>query len=109
MHIKLIFSLLFFILLTSCQTSTIKVAIPEVTKPIYDVEKAINDISIGMTKKQVINILGYPLSTEADYNLECLSYPLTTYSKETFSLLFNNNILIKYNKKQRCIELFKEY
>lgn len=105
-------SILFIITLIGCTPYKVitssTIAIPEINKPIYDTEKVINDISVGMTKKQVIEILGYPLSTEAENNKECLSYPLTTANKETFSLLFTDGILTKYNKSQKCIQLFEK-
>lgn len=108
---KNLINTLFLAFLSSCSSYKVvtssNIAIPEINKPIYDTEKAINDISVGMTKKQVITILGYPLSTEAENNKECLSYPLTTANKETFYLLFKNEILIKYNKSQQCIQLLE--
>lgn len=105
--------LLFFsiFMLAACTTYEIvhskSINIPEVTKPIYDTEKVINDISVGMPKSKVVSILGYPLTTEADHNLECLTYPLTTSNKESFVLLFKDGILTKYNKKQDCVDFFK--
>ena len=107
---KFLINISLFVILNSCVSYNVvtssTIAIPEVNKPIYDIEKVINDISVGMTKKQVIAILGYPLSTEAENNKECLSYPLTTSTKETFSLLFDNGVLTKYNKSQQCIQMF---
>ncbi|MGY4678425.1 outer membrane protein assembly factor BamE domain-containing protein, partial [Ursidibacter arcticus] len=88
----------FIILLVGCQQIPSHIAIPEVDKPINDVEKIINDIHIGMNKKQIIEILGYPLTTEADKNQECLTYPLTTRYSTEFILLFERGILTKYNK-----------
>ena len=84
------------------------VNIPDRNKPINDYEKAINDISVGMNKSKVIFILGQPLSTEADRNMECLTYPLTTANKERFVLLFDAGKLVKYNKTQNCFEMFQE-
>ncbi|MDD7544018.1 outer membrane protein assembly factor BamE [Actinobacillus porcinus] len=103
---KRIFCTLVF--LSGCTSSSyIPVNIPHQNKPIHDYEKAINDISIGMSKNKVISILGQPLSTEAEINKECLTYPLTTSNKERFVLLFNNGKLVKYNKEQNCLEIFK--
>lgn len=94
-------------LLVGCQQTPSHIAIPEIDKPINDVEKIINDIHIGMNKKQIIEILGYPLTTEADRGKECLTYPLTTRYSTEFILLFESGILTKYNKSQKCIDLFK--
>lgn len=95
-------------ILSSCTfQSSIPVNIPSRNKPIYDYEKSINDIYVGMSKNKVISILGQPLSTEAEMNKECLTYPLTTSNRERFVLLFNNGKLVKYNKEQNCLEIFK--
>lgn len=94
------------LLLSGCiLKTTVPVNIPAQNKPIHDYEKAINDISIGMSKNKVISILGQPLSTEANLNKECLTYPLTTSDKEYFVLLFINKKLVKYNKEQKCIDI----
>ena len=90
------------------QVTNVPVNIPDRNKPINDYEKVINDISIGMSKSKVISILGQPISTEADMNKECLTYPLTTANREHFTLLFNAGKLIKYNKTQNCVEIFQE-
>lgn len=97
----------FIMLLVGCQQTPSHIAIPEVNKPINDVEKIINDIHIGMNKKQIIEILGSPLTTEADKNKECLTYPLTTRYNTEFILLLERGVLTKYNKSQKCIDLFK--
>lgn len=97
---------LFFTAGCTNQVST-GIAIPEQHYPIKDLEKIINKISVGMNKHQVIELLGYPLTTEADGVKECLTYPLTTALKSNFSLLFENGILTKYNKSQNCVSLFR--
>lgn len=99
-------------LLAGCSSTlhsatSVKVAIPEQDFPIFDTEKIISQLSTGMTKAQVINILGTPLTLEADRNKECLTYPLTTVERTEFILLFENGILTKFNKSQKCIDLFK--
>lgn len=106
MHINLI-AIVFSIILTGCHQIQPSIAIPELNKPVNDIEKVINDIHVGMNKKQVIDILGYPLSTEANRNKECLTYPLMTKYKSEFVLLFENGILTQYNKSQECINLLK--
>lgn len=103
---------LFFMFLLGCSNTlhsatSVKVAIPEQNFPIFDTEKIINQISTGMTKEQVINILGTPLTLEADRNKECLTYPLTTVQRTEFVLLFEDGILTKFNKSQKCVDLFK--
>lgn len=100
--------LAFSILLSGCvfqQVSSVPVNIPERDKITNDYKKAINDISVGMSKREVIFILGQPLSTEANLNKECLTYPLATSDKEYFVLLFINKKLVKYNKEQKCIDI----
>lgn len=87
------------------QVDNVPVNIPSVNKPIYDYEKSINDISVGMNKREVLSILGQPLSVEANGNKECLTYPLTTANRENFVLLFLNKKLEKYNKTQKCVDL----
>lgn len=105
------FYYLLFMLLLGCNSKTIyqpaKIAIPEQNYPIYDTEKIITHISTGMTKKEVTQILGSPLTLEADKNKECLTYPLTTVQRTEFVLLFENGILTKFNKSQKCVDLFR--
>lgn len=100
-----------FLLLLGCNSKTIyqpvKIAIPEQNYPIYDTEKIITQISTGMSKKEVMQILGTPLTLEADQNKECLTYPLTAVQRTEFVLLFENGILTKFNKSQKCVDLFK--
>ena len=105
---KILTLLSFSIVLFGCQN--LPVAIPEVTKPIKDKEKQINLIKVGMNKQQVIDILGEPRTTEAEYATECLLYPLTSYSssRDKYAVVFHKNKLIKYNYAQCCIEIFKE-
>lgn len=58
---SLIASVLFAILLTGCETST-----------------ALNNVHIGMTKAEILSLLGTPDSTSAQANVEYMTYYLTS-------------------------------
>jgi hypothetical protein len=59
--ISLFASVVFAVLLTGCQTST-----------------ALNNVHIGMTKADVLSLLGEPDSTSAQANVEYMTYYLTS-------------------------------
>lgn len=97
-----------FILYFCLSGCTYKVAIPEQNKPIFDQEKVINQLYTGMSKIDVIQILGEPLYTEANtVNTQCLIYPLTIDQKQNFYLLFSKNILQVYSRQQNCMKLLQ--
>lgn len=77
----------------------------------YNMDGRMKKIELGMTKKEVISILGKSYETagarmSADGPVESISYPTTTISDSTegyYILSFRNNVLIEWFKDKRPI------
>lgn len=77
-----------------------------------DIATVTANVENGMTKKQVINIMGTPDAQSMNGNKVCFSYRLyddkTSRSFNTFHLAFKNNKLYRIYQNGHCDDAFRE-
>jgi len=78
-------------------------------RPLYDDAAKMNNLSVGMTKAQMIEILGTPVSTSARGDVECADYTLLPHSTDyhrsfpsQYSVILVNGKITEYQEESCC-------